>query len=160
MPFSIREALIADAPVIVGAYEWLFEESGRTPAGWDEERAQERIEQAIEAEDSVFYIAISSLDASLVGICCANMDRASVRYGNRCRVEDLAIDPAMRSRGIGRRLIAEARAWAVARGAIHLELDTGESRDDSPGFYEQLDPDRTTVSFTWELAGPGPPGTS
>lgn len=138
-------------PVIVEAYQWLFASPGGPPPVWDEAEAGKSIEQAIESDSSVFFVAISSVDASVAGICSAYLDLNSVRYGSRCWVEDLAVDPEKRSLSIGRELLAEARAWALARGATHLELDTGEARTDARRFYEQLDPDRRTIAYGWDL---------
>ena len=71
-------------------------------------------------------------DGAIVGFCTAYLDLLSVRYGLRCWVEDLAVDPDRRSRGIGAALLAAAREWAAARGASHLELDSAEARVGRP----------------------------
>ena len=80
------------------------------------------------------------------------MDINSVRYGRRCWIEDLAVAPETRSKGLGRQLIGEVRTWARERGATHLELDTGKARDDARRFYEQLEPDQITIGYGWNLA--------
>lgn len=151
MPISIREAITSDIPVIVDCYQWLFAPPGGKPRRWEEAKARDSIEAAIESDRSAFFVAISSVDASLAGICSAYLDLNSVRYGKRCWVEDLAVDPEKRSQSIGRQLLSEAMIWAEARGATHLELDTGEARIDARRFYEQLDPDRSTIAYGWEL---------
>lgn len=151
MPFSIRDATTVDIPQIIDAYQWLFRSPGGVPPDWDEERAKESIVETIEAPDSVFYVAISSGDAKIVGICSAYLDLNSVRYGRRCWVEDLAVDPEMRSKGLGRELLSEVKRWAAGRGASHLELDTGEARTEAQKFYEQLAPDQRTVAYGWNL---------
>lgn len=155
MPFSIREATTLDLPVMVEAYQWLFESPGGTPPDWDEEAALDSIAATIESDSSVFFVAISSIDATLVGICSAYLDLDSVRYGKRCWIEDLAVDPSRRSKGVGRELIAEVRTWALARGATHLELDTGKARTEARRFYEGLNPDRETVAYGWTLSSGG-----
>lgn len=152
MPFSIREATTVDIPPIIDAYQWLFRSPGGVPPNWDEERAKDAITETIESEASIYFIAISSADAHLVGICSAYMDVNSVRYGPRCWIEDLAVHPEFRSRGLGRHLIADVKAWAIERGATHLELDTGEARTDARRFYEQLEPDQKTIAYGWDLS--------
>ncbi len=151
MSFIIREATTVDVPQIVDAYQWLFRPPGGVPPDWDETRARESVTKTIKSDESVFFVAISSVDSTLVGICSGYMDINSVRYGRRCWIEDLAIDPETRSKGLGRQLIAEVRTWARERGATHLELDTGTAREDARRFYEQLEPDQTTIAYGWKL---------
>lgn len=155
MSFNIREATTVDLPPIIEAYQWLFGPPGGLPPNWDEARARDAIVEAIESEASTYFVAISSADASLAGICSAYLDLNSVRYGRRCWIEDLAVEPGTRSKGLGRALISEVKSWARERGATHLELDTGEARVDAQRFYEQLDPDQTTIGYGWYLDSPG-----
>ncbi|HMT06220.1 MAG: GNAT family N-acetyltransferase [Solirubrobacterales bacterium] len=152
MSFVIRDATTVDIPNIIEAYQWLFQSPGGVPPGWDETRARESIAETIEGSESTYLVAIHSLDARLAGICSAYMDINSVRYGRRCWIEDLAVAPEMRSKGLGRQLIGEVRTWARERGATHLELDTGKARDDARRFYEQLEPDQITIGYGWNLA--------
>jgi GNAT superfamily N-acetyltransferase len=74
-----------------------------------------------------------------------------LRYGLRCWVEDLAVDPSRRSRGIGKALLDAAKAWAAERGATHLELDTGIARGDAQRFYEREAPIAKGISYSWSL---------
>ncbi len=74
-----------------------------------------------------------------------------MRFGYRAWVEDLAVDPGHRSRGIGARLLAAARDWARERGATHLELDSADARTDAHRFYEREGAGYRSVSFGWEL---------
>jgi GNAT superfamily N-acetyltransferase len=74
-----------------------------------------------------------------------------VRFGRRGWVEDLAVHPRRRSSGIGRQLLVAAMEWARARGASHLELDSGFARVDAHRFYERERPSWKSMSFGWEL---------
>ena len=86
-----------------------------------------------------------------VGVCTAYDDMESVRFGRRVWVEDLAVDPERRSLGIGKRLLDEAKDWARARGADHLELDSAETRGDAHRFYDREQPSWRSICFGWEL---------
>jgi GNAT superfamily N-acetyltransferase len=145
----IREAGSEELDSVLDMYEWLFEPPGRRPPGWNPARASAALRSAIEAEDSVVLVA--ELEGELVGLCTAYLELNSVRFGQRCWVEDLAVDPARRSRGIGARLLGAARDWAQGRGATHLELDTGESRADAQRFYEREGAVNRSISYAWEL---------
>ena len=81
----------------------------------------------------------------------AYLDLNSVRYGLRCWVEDLAVDPSRRSAGVGKALLDEAKQWARERGATHLELDTGLARHDAQRFYEREEPTTKGYSYSWAL---------
>ncbi len=146
---AIRHAAHADLDALVGAYEWLFAPPGARPPSWDEARARERLAAAIDAVESAVLVA--DADGGLAGICTAYLDLESVRFGRRCWVEDLAVDPDQRSRGIGAALMAAARDWARERGATHLELDSGEARTDAHRFYEGENPSWSSISYAWEL---------
>ena len=75
----------------------------------------------------------------------------SVRFGCRCWVEDLVVDPERRSEGVGKALLDAAKDWARERGATHLELDSGDARLDAHRFYEREAPSWTSRQFAWEL---------
>lgn len=146
--FEIRAARTGEALALLPAYEWLFAPPGSTPPQWDERRAEVALEQAIESHDAAVLVADSA--GEIVGFCTAYQDLHSVRFGYRCWVEDLAVDPARRSEGVGKALLDAARGWARERGATHLELDTGEERVDAQRFYEREGADRRSISYGWD----------
>ena len=85
------------------------------------------------------------------GFITAYLDLNSVRFGRRCWVEDLAVDPTERSRRIGKRLLEAAQAWARERGASHLELHTALARTNAQRFYEREEPSGKSYCYSWEL---------
>ena len=145
----MRAAREDEVPELVGLYEWLFAPPGARPASWDERRAAVALRQAIGSHDSVVLVA--DADGELVGICTAYQDLHSVRFGSRAWIEDFAVHPERRSRGIGKRLLDSAKAWARERGATHLELDSAEGRAEAHRFYERERPSWRSVCFGWEL---------
>ena len=149
MEFGIRAAEPGEEEAIVPLYEWLFAPPGTRPSAWDPRRAAVALRDAIESHDSVVLVAESGGD--LVGFLTGYQDLHSVRFGYRAWVEDLAVHPDHRSRGIGARLLAAARDWARERGSTHLELDSAEARTDAHRFYEREGASRRSFSFGWEL---------
>lgn len=149
MSVRIREAETGEEEAIVGMYRWLFDSPGSMPAQWDPERAAERLTEAIVAPQSSVRVADDG--AALVGFCTAYLDINSVRFGHRCWVEDLAVDPHRRSQRIGKALLDAAKEWARGAGASHLELDSGLARTDAHRFYEREGAARQSYSFGWEL---------
>jgi GNAT superfamily N-acetyltransferase len=163
--FEIRAAREEEAEAIVPLYEWLFAPPGLTPAAWDERRAAVALRQAIASHDCCVLVAEANPSAhpaasggeaeeaggTLVGFCTAYQDIHSVRFGYRAWIEDLAVHPEHRSRGVGKALLDAAKAWARERGATHLELDSAEGRTDAHRFYEREGFDYRSYSFGWEL---------
>jgi GNAT superfamily N-acetyltransferase len=147
---GLREAAPADADAVLPLYEWLFSPPGSVPPGWDRAAGLERLRETIASPRSAVLLAADG--AALVGLCSVYLDLNSVRYGLRCWVEDLAVDPARRSGGIGASLLDGARGWARSRGATHLELDSGAARSDAHRFYERERPSWTGRQYAWWLA--------
>lgn len=134
---------------MLGLYEWLFEVPGYRPEGWNEERARLALAEAIVDPRAAVFVAEDG--GELVGLCSAYLDLNSVRYGQRCWVEDLAVDPERRSVGIGGALLDAAQAWAEEAGATHFELDSGLGREDAHRFYERRGEPAKGFSYSWPL---------
>jgi len=149
MSIGIREARPGEEQALVPLYEWLFEPPGSKPPAWDLERAIEALAETIAAPDSAAFIAEE--DNQPFGLCTAYLDLISVRFGPRCWVEDLVVDPERRSEGAGKALLDAAKDWARERGASHLELDSGDDRLEAHRFYERESPSWTSRCFAWEL---------
>ena len=145
----IRTASTSDVEALVAAYEWLFAPPGIKPGAWDPIAAAERLRLAIGAVDS--EVIVADVDDAIAGLCTIYIDIESVRYGRRAWVEDLAVDPGQRSRGLGKALLDEAKSWARDHGATHLELDSGLGRKDAHRFYEREGAPPEAYSFRWEL---------
>lgn len=149
MALEIREAKPGEERQILSMYEWLFAPPGSIPGCWDPDEALQRIAESIVSPRSTVFVAEDG--EVLVAFCTAYLDLNSVRFGQRCWVEDFAVDPSQRSRGIGSALLRAIREWARTGGASHLELDSGLGRVDAHRFYEREDGARQSYTFGWEL---------
>ena len=147
--FTVRTARADDLPSVVSAYEWLFAPPGSRPPAWDEAHALQRLDQALSDDRSTVIVAADA--DGVVGFCTAYLDIVSVRFGQRCWVEDLATDPQRRSQGVGTLLLDAACDWARTHGASHIELDSGDARQRAHRFYEARDPSWTSRCFGWTL---------
>jgi GNAT superfamily N-acetyltransferase len=145
----VRDAREDELDAVLAMYEWLFDPPGTRPESWSRERAWGSLSDAVRSERAAVFVA--EQDQRLIGFCTAYLDLDSVRFGPRCWVEDLAVDPGRRSEGVGAELLAQARSWARAAGATHLELDTAESRGDAQRFYERERPSWRSISYAWKL---------
>jgi GNAT superfamily N-acetyltransferase len=149
MSVAIRAAVPTDVARLIAMYEWLFEDPGSRPPAWHHDTAAARLSEAILGATSTILVADAR--AELIGLCSAYLDLASVRYGPRCWVEDLAVDPRKRSTGVGKALLDAAKHWARERGATHLELDTGLARVDAQRFYDREKPNSIGYCYSWRL---------
>ena len=103
--------------------------------------------------DQSATVLVAEHRGELLGLCTAYLDLNSVRFG-----------PALLGRGPGRRpraSLAGSGEGAARRGEgagraseapRHLELDSGDARDDAHRFYEREDPSWRSVCFAWELS--------
>ena len=149
MAIAVRPALPEEVDRVLGMYEWLFAPPGSLPPQWDPDRARDALAEAIAADASVVLVAEQR--GELLGFASAYIDLNSVRYGRRCWVEDLAVNPEHRSQGAGKALLDAARGWAREAGATHLELDSGEARADAHRFYEREEPSWRGNQYSWWL---------
>jgi ribosomal protein S18 acetylase RimI-like enzyme len=147
---TLRTARPADVDQVVRAYTWLFEPPGSCPPKWDPERGAAAVRRAITSDSAAVLIA--TMADELVGFCTAYEHIDSVRFGRGVWVEDLAVHPAHRSQGVGRRLLDEAKRWAETRDATHLQLVSSQDRVDAHRFYERAEPDWRSINFGWGLA--------
>jgi GNAT superfamily N-acetyltransferase len=145
----IRLARPGEGRTLTAAYEWLFAAPGIRPADWSPAVAADRLEAAIADDRSAVLVADDN--ETVIGLATVYLDIVSVRFGQRAWVEDLAVAPHRRSRGIGKALLDAAKAWARDHGAARLELESGAARVDAHRFYEREDPDGWSRSFRWSL---------
>ena len=146
---EIRAARAGEEARVLTMYEWLFEPPGSLPPAWDPERATAALKEAIGSERSVVLVAEHR--GELLGFATAYLELNSVRYGERCWIEDLAVSPAHRSQGVGKGLLEAAKDWARERGATHLELDSGDARREAHRFYEREEPAWAGRQYSWVL---------
>jgi GNAT superfamily N-acetyltransferase len=146
---EVRVARTHEIEGVLAMFEWLFAAPGSVPPHWDPAEAAGRLERLLDNPRATLLVADTG--ATLAGFVTVFLDIDSVRYGQRAWVEDLAVDPARRSTGIGKRLLDAAKEWGRARGASHLELDSGLARLDAHRFYEREGPSWKSICFAWEL---------
>jgi GNAT superfamily N-acetyltransferase len=65
-------------------------------------------------------------------------ERELLESGRRCEILGLVVDSTHRGRGVGRRLVQAAEAWALARGLDQMAVRSNVGRAESHPFYERL----------------------
>lgn len=150
MSVQVRRLLHGAESEFVTGLEWLFDPPGSRPPGWDRSRAVERTALLL-ADENVALFAARSPEDRVVGVVSVYLDILSVRFGRRASIEDLAVHPGWRSRGVGADLLAVAKAWAEEHGADYLFLESGVARTDAHRFYLRHGATHAAAAFRWTM---------
>jgi GNAT superfamily N-acetyltransferase len=148
MSIHIRQFQRGAEAEFVSGLEWLFDPPGSRPSDWDRDRAVERTAQVLDHENVALFEARSYQD-QLVGVASVYLDILSVRFGRRASIEDLAVHPEWRSRGVGTSLLTAARTWAHDHGADYVFLESGVARTDAHRFYLREGATHAAAAFRW-----------
>ncbi len=116
-PIEVRPVERADAAELVAFYARLSPESRRRRFLCSTRGLDERLARRFTSVDHVRSTGlVATLDGHIVGHACVEESGAGA-------VEmAFAVDDAWQRRGIGRRLLAEAVAWARRHGVSHIDL--------------------------------------
>jgi len=120
MEFSIREAEAGEEEQVLAMYEWLFKPPGSTAPQWDPDKARPRLSDAIASPRAAVLVAAAR--GGMIAFCAVYLELDSVRFGQRCWVEDFAADPEQRFKGVGRPCCTRSRS-----GRGELEQATSNS---------------------------------
>ena len=105
----------------------LWERCGLTRP-WNDPRAD--IAQAMRGRESTILVA--RCDGAVAASVMVGHD------GHRGWFYYLAVDPALRGQGLGRRMVAEAEAWLATRGVAKAMLLVRPENSAVQGFYAAL----------------------
>jgi GNAT superfamily N-acetyltransferase len=132
---SVRPATRDDAPVVADAVATLLSELGATPPDADAMRDAAR---AV-IDDDVALVAEE--DGAVVGVLAASWITTVHAGGTYGLIQDLWVDGARRSTGVGAELVASFCALAQERRATRIEVgiprETFAGLADTQRFYER-----------------------
>jgi GNAT superfamily N-acetyltransferase len=141
---ELRLRALADTPEVFAA---TAEQEAALPAShWSELALQSEI-----GDHLIIYVAVQ--DDRWRGMAAAGWhDRA----GGIAHLWGMWVDPALRGRRVGERLVADIRGWAAGHGARFLRLGVITGDGDPTPFYERLGFVRTgeTAPLRRDLARP------
>lgn len=135
---TVREAGADDVEAVAAAVEsLLLELGGRRP-----ERSQLEAEvRALLDDPAGGSVLIAEADGSIVGVLSASWQRAIHVPGIYATIQDLWVDGAWRSRGVGAELVeavaSQARARGVGRLEVGLPQETFAAIASTESFYER-----------------------
>jgi ribosomal protein S18 acetylase RimI-like enzyme len=82
--------------------------------------------------DSPDGFVVAELDGVVVAAMLVGYD------GHRGWINYLAVDPALRGHGLGRRMVEHAESWLLSQGCPKLNLQVRATNTDVLAFYEAL----------------------
>jgi GNAT superfamily N-acetyltransferase len=126
---SIRPATLADAARLAALTEVLG-----YPATPD--ALAERLDRLLTRRDELVLVAEVS-PGHIVGWLHGG-ERELLESGRRCEILGLVVETTFRGRGVGRRLVHKAEAWASTRGLDQMAVRSNVGRAESHPFYERL----------------------
>ena len=140
----IRPAAEADIPAILALYRQLDSALvAMQPEFFCEgPREEDEIRKAIRADDADFLLAERGgavVGFALVGYAGWTPEFSCVLPHRYARLEDLAVDEAVRGQGVGSELLAAAKRWARNRRLEYLELNVLAQNENAIRLYESQD---------------------
>jgi GNAT superfamily N-acetyltransferase len=135
---TVREAGAGDAAAVAAAVEsLLLELGGRRP----ERSVLETEVRALLDDPAGGSVLIAEADGEIVGVLSASWQRAIHVPGVYATIQDLWVDGAWRSRGVGAELVEAVASQARARGVSRLEVglprETFAAIASTESFYER-----------------------
>ena len=95
---------------------------------------------SVALQDSAWAVFVWDQSGSLGGFCAAHIESspAGVRERARAEITEIAVEPELRRRAVGRTLAQAALDWAAARGAGRVEVRVAVRNPDGQGFWHAL----------------------
>ena len=81
-------------------------------------------------------VAVQS--GQVIGMCTGQLLISTAQGGLSALVEDVAVQPDHQGKGVGRRLVAVAEAWAVSQGASRIQLLADRNNAPALAFYQKM----------------------
>ncbi|AHG92785.1 GCN5-related N-acetyltransferase (plasmid) [Gemmatirosa kalamazoonensis] len=122
----VRDVTAADAAAVAA----LLTELGHPT---DEAPLPARLD-ALRAEGGAAWLALDAAGEPL-GLMTIAAHAVLHAAGPVALITALVVTRAARGRGVGRRLVDDAKRWAAARGCVRLTVTSGEQRADAHAFY-------------------------
>lgn len=141
MNLSIRRAEPRDVDGLVRLLATLF--AIEADFACDADKQRRGLELLIASAKDCVLVAESG--GGVVGMCSVQGVVSTAEGGPVGWVEDVVVAPDHAGRGIGRRLLAAAEAWAVEQGWTRLQLLADRNNAAALGFYGHLGWGRTEL---------------
>ena len=150
-PVQVRRAALAqldDAARLFQGYLRFYEKTSAPDA------SRAFIRARLQAQDSVILLAWS--DGRAVGFMQLYPAFASLALAPNWILNDLYVDPQVRSQGVGEALMEAARHLGLDSGAVEIFLQTARTNLGAQRLYERLGYQRDDEFLVYTLSLPAP----
>ena len=144
----VRRASLADVDLVAPLFDAYRQFYEQTP---DLALARTFLRERLEQDQSVIFLALRS-DGSAVGFTQLYPSFSSARAQRIFILNDLFVDPGVRRRGVGQRLLDAAADFGRSAGAIRLTLSTAHANTAAQALYEAHGWRRDEIFRSYHLA--------
>ncbi|GGP22065.1 GNAT family N-acetyltransferase [Silvimonas iriomotensis] len=142
--YTIRSARISDAEGIATALIALGVDRYCVPP----EQLAPRIEQ-LTGNDACKVLVAEDSNGVIAGVCHVAGVR-NLSTAGYAEIMELSVREDLQRRGIGKTLVAAARAWAMQQQYPRLRLRSGVHRTEAHSFYESCGFTKSRASYAFE----------
>ncbi len=130
------QAVAADIADLVSLLATLFSiEKDFNP---DNSKQEKGISLLIRSPNSSTIFVAKNTNGKIIGMVSAQLVISSAQGSPSAWVEDMIVEEAYRSQGIGKQLLQRGLDWAKAKGATRAQLLVDLSNTEALGYYEHL----------------------
>lgn len=144
MPFSVRDAALADLPII---YEFVCELEEQV---FDFEEFKNILSQNIQHLDRHYLVACNAQEAA-IGYASLHAQKLLHHCGLVGEIQEMYVLPAYRSLGVGRLLLEKLKTIAQRDNYVLLEVTSNNRRTDTHRFYGQNGFVGTSTKFVMKI---------
>jgi ribosomal protein S18 acetylase RimI-like enzyme len=145
---DVREATILDLDILAPLFD-AYRQFYRKPG--DLELARRFLRDRLENGQSTVFLAIDT-DGMAAGFTQLYPSFSSASAARIFILNDLFVEPRFRRMGAGAALLAAARVFAQAAGAVRLTLSTEVTNESAQALYEACGWTRQTDFYVYNLS--------
>ncbi|WP_448871395.1 N-acetyltransferase family protein [Desulfobulbus propionicus] len=109
----------------------------------DTARQRQGLTMMLDNEQSLVLVA--EAEGRVLGMCTGQLVVSTAEGGPSVLVEDMAVFPEHRGKGVGRALLAGLGEWAKKRGATRMQLLADADNQPALGYYRHLEWQETAL---------------
>ncbi len=131
---TIRLATARDQDVAIDLVRRLLTELGGTPASAE---AMAPVFGRFAADGPAGFVVLAEDDGRFVSVCTVSFVEALRSVGRYAIIQEMYVDPSVRSSGVGMEVLRFALEHAVSRGCGMVELGTPYQGERQIQFYQR-----------------------
>ena len=145
---TVREATISDLDLVAPLFD-RYRQFYRRPADLD--LARQFLRERLDRSESTIFLALQP-DGVAAGF--TQLSPPSFSSASAARIfilNDLFVEPQFRRTGVGAALLAAARDFGKAAGAVRLTLSTEVTNESAHALYESCGWGRQTGFYVYDI---------